>query len=260
MVKLDGLDYLIDTGAASSMTTEPGTPVGSAKVLFPDGRIVKIPTVEKHGKEMLLGAENLLSLRDAKDLVSEGVIKIMHYKPVQVQEEMDRVERQSALPPSELLKVLNVLRNIPIQQYKNDCGELGPDYAHTIKGGAHKAVPQYKINQEHLGEIRISLAELEAQGKIREEPNPITNTPMQVVPKPDGTCRMVFNFIALNRLTTAHKGSYIDPNQALTEMSIKKYKTCLDSVPLAKESQARTAFTQDKLKSYVFTVLLRIYQ
>lgn len=117
---------------------------------------------------------------------------------------------------------------------------------------------QYKIARHELKEALISLAELEQQGKIEKITNPVTNTPMQCVPKPNKTVRLVFNFKALNRLTTSHKGSYIDLNMALTEMKIDKFKTCLDlangfyAVPLAEESKARTAFTPDKTQSYQF--------
>ncbi|KAI3376905.1 hypothetical protein L3Q82_000155 [Scortum barcoo] len=110
--------------------------------------------------------------------------------------------------------------------------------------------------------------ELSALGIIREEPSPITNSPIQAVKKPEsagGGWRPVINFKALNRRTIANRASLINPQGALKTLQVKKYKSCIDlangffSLRLAKQSQGKTAFTH-KGKAYVWQRLPQGYK
>ncbi|MEQ2314521.1 hypothetical protein AMECASPLE_012992 [Ameca splendens] len=64
--------------------------------------------------------------------------------------------------------------------------------------------------------------ELSAIGIIREDLNPITNSPNQAIKKPEsagGGLRPVINFKALNRRTIANRASLINPQGALKTQS-----------------------------------------
>lgn len=72
--------------------------------------------------------------------------------------------------------------------------------------------------------------ELTKLGIICEEPNPITNSPIQAVKKTDsagGGWRPVINFKALNRRTIANKASLINPQGTLKTLQVKKFKSCI---------------------------------
>ncbi|KAI3374213.1 hypothetical protein L3Q82_005938 [Scortum barcoo] len=105
-----------------------------------------------------------------------------------------------------------------VARFKNDCGDLGGKYVHTIEGGVHPPVRQYPLNPGAVEEMDKIVRELSALGIIREEPSPITNSPIQAVKKPEsagGGWRPVINFKALNRRTVANRASLINPQGAL---------------------------------------------
>lgn len=156
------------------------------------------------------------------------------------------------------------LRKLPGARYKNHCGKMTKEYEYKIEGGVHPPVRQYPLNSEVQKELTITLKELEQQGVIKEI-NPITNSPIQGVKKSDQTWRAVINYKALNRRTKADQRSLINPSAALKNIPTKRYKTCIDlangfwSMPLAAESQERTAFTMNN-RSYVWTRLPQGFQ
>lgn len=112
-----------------------------------------------------------------------------------------KVEESSlSLMGKERLK--HILAKANIARFKNDCGDLGPKYVHVIEGGVHPPVRQYPLNPGAVEEMDMIVKELSRLGIIREEPNPITNSPIQAVKKPEsagGGWRPVINFKALNR-------------------------------------------------------------
>ncbi|KAE8284733.1 hypothetical protein D5F01_LYC16167 [Larimichthys crocea] len=112
------------------------------------------------------------------------------------------------------------------------------------------------------------VTELSALEIVREEPNPITNSPIQAVKKPEaagGGWRPVINFKALNRRTVANWASLINPQGALKTLQVKRFKSCIDlangffSLRLAKQSQRKMAFTH-KGKAYVWQRLPQGYK
>ncbi|GLD70803.1 endogenous retrovirus group K member 19 Pol protein-like protein [Lates japonicus] len=72
--------------------------------------------------------------------------------------------------------------------------------------------------------------ELSALGIIHEEANPITNSPIQAVKKPEsagGGWRPVINFKALNRRTVANRASLINPQGTLKTLRSNRALTWL---------------------------------
>lgn len=59
-----------------------------------------------------------------------------------------------------------------VARFKNDCGDLGPKYVHTSKGGVHPTVRQYPFNPGAVEEMDRIVKELSTLGIIREEQNP----------------------------------------------------------------------------------------
>uniref|UniRef100_A0AAV2M8G8 ribonuclease H n=1 Tax=Knipowitschia caucasica TaxID=637954 RepID=A0AAV2M8G8_KNICA len=182
------------------------------------------------------------------------------YKPVNIQEVTEEKITKSNLSPAGKQRLREILSKADIARFKNDCGDLGDKYVYTIEGGVHPPVRQYPLNPAAIEEMSTIVKELVALKVIREEANPITNSPIQAVKKPEaagGGWRPVVNFKALNRRTIADRASLINPQATLKTLKLRKYKSCIDlangyfSVRLAKASQAKTAFTH-KGKSYVW--------
>uniref|UniRef100_A0AAV2LF97 ribonuclease H n=1 Tax=Knipowitschia caucasica TaxID=637954 RepID=A0AAV2LF97_KNICA len=182
------------------------------------------------------------------------------YKPVNIQEVTEEKITKSNLSPAGKQRLREILSKADIARFKNDCGDLGDKYVYTIEGGVHPPVRQYPLNPAAIEEMSTIVKELVALKVIREEANPITNSPIQAVKKPEaagGGWRPVVNFKALNRRTIADRASLINPQATLKTLKLRKCKSCIDlangyfSVRLAKASQAKTAFTH-KGKSYVW--------
>lgn len=81
----------------------------------------------------------------------------------------------------------------------------------------------------------------------------ITNSPIQLVPKPDGTFRLVTHFKALNRVTKPDRRYLINSRETIERLRDGKW-----SVPLAKVSQEKTAFTVNN-KHYIYQRLPQGY-
>ncbi|KAI3356865.1 hypothetical protein L3Q82_003519 [Scortum barcoo] len=209
----------------------------------------------------LKGPYDLITTRDLKELQLPKRLRRS------LRRHLDKLQaRVVRLEPAQSKAMPNELANVA--RFKNDCGDLGGKYVHTIEGGVHPPVRQYPLNPGAVEEMDKIVRELSALGIIREEPSPITNSPIQAVKKPEsagGGWRPVINFKALNRRTIANRASLINPQGALKTLQVKKYKSCIDlangffSLRLAKQSQGKTAFTH-KGKAYVWQRLPQGYK
>ncbi|KAI3359936.1 hypothetical protein L3Q82_014290, partial [Scortum barcoo] len=101
---------------------------------------------------------------------------------------LDKLQaRVVRLEPAQSKAMHDELANVA--RFKNDCGDLGGKYVHTIEGGVHPPVRQYPLNPGAVDEMDKIVRELSALGIIREEPSPITNSPIQAVKKPESSRR-----------------------------------------------------------------------
>ncbi|XP_031726767.1 uncharacterized protein LOC116396347 [Anarrhichthys ocellatus] len=182
------------------------------------------------------------------------------YKAVDIPGVTRQKVQESDLSPEGKEELKDILSKASVARFKNDCGDLGVKYTHTIQGGVHPPVRQYPLNPGAIEEMGLIIKELSILGVIREEPNPITNSPIQAVKEPEssgGGWMPVINFKALNRRTLANQASLINPQRTLKTLRLKKYKSCINlanaffSLRLAKASQGKTAFTH-KGKAYVW--------
>lgn len=101
-----------------------------------------------------------------------------------------------------------IFKSANVARFKNNCGDLGPRFCHHIEGGVHPSGRQYPLNPGAVEEMDKMVRELRALGIIREEANPITNSLIQEVKKPESAgwgWRPVINFKALNRRTVANR-------------------------------------------------------
>nr|XP_049598168.1 uncharacterized protein LOC125982043 [Syngnathus scovelli] len=275
------------------MTRKALKVIGHLTVMMADGSVTSMPIGVWKRIVWVKGPHNLLTLRDAEDLkkpahqrqpvkarlenikaktVRVGPTKTMPlkewYKPVDVDSVRIQLVQNSDLSPDGKQKLTAILERAAVAYFKNDCGDLGSKYIHTIEGGVHPPVRQYPLNPEAVAEMETIVKELLQLGIIREESNPVTNSPIQAVKKPEasgGGWRPVINFKALNRRTVANRASLINPQASLKTLRVKKYKSCIDlangffSLRLAKTSQGKTAFTH-KGKSYVWQRLPQGYK
>lgn len=177
------------------------------------------------------------------------------YKSIDIPEVTTQMIQENDFSPAGKEMLKQIIPKANVAQFKNDWGNLGTKYVHTIEGGVHPPVRQYPLNPGAIEEMDTIVKELSALGIIREEPNPITNSPIQ----PDSTGgggRPLINFKALKRPTVANRGGLINLEVALRTLQDKKLKSCIDlangffSLKIAKQSQGKTAFT-DKGKAYV---------
>lgn len=255
-IEIQGTNFLIDTGAEVSISAEPLDKNGIIHVQTYDGQIRTEKTGEKYGITMIEGSENLLAAKDLK--------KILRLKEVNYEQELQRIEK--GIKGSEWAKnqLMSALRTTPFGQSKNDCGKVSDKFAHVIEGGIHKPQRQYPINKKGIPELKQTIQELEEQGVIKEMKGAITNSPIQLIPKPDNTFRLVTNFKALNRVTKPDRRYLINSRDTIERLRDGKYFSKLDlangfwSVPLAEESQEKTAFTVDN-KHYVYQRLPQGY-
>uniref|UniRef100_A0A673BIY0 ribonuclease H n=1 Tax=Sphaeramia orbicularis TaxID=375764 RepID=A0A673BIY0_9TELE len=286
---VDGVPYLVDTGAQVLMTRRNLTPKGHLKVQLADGTITSIPYGIWKGIVWALGKYDLLSLHDMKllydktfqpekiqcrlQILSAKLIQLHRgisepatrtwYKPVNIPEVTEQKVAESDFSETGKARLRDIIDSAKVARFKNYCGDLGEKYVHVIEGGVHPPVRQYPLNPEALKEMDLIVKELSFLGVIREEPNPITNSPIQAVKKPEsagGGWRPVINFKALNRRTVANRASLINPQGTLKTLKLKPFKSCIDlangffSLRLAKASQVKTAFTH-KGRAYVWTRL-----
>uniref|UniRef100_A0A671TJW7 ribonuclease H n=1 Tax=Sparus aurata TaxID=8175 RepID=A0A671TJW7_SPAAU len=238
---VEATPYLVDTGAEVSMTLRSLETAGHLAVQLANRAVDKMPYGIWKGIIWVKGLYNLITVKDL--------------------EELSKVSRVRG----SWRRKLDKLRTRLIQ---NDCGDLGSNYVHTIEGGVHPPVRQYPLNPGAVAEMDMIVRELNILGIIREEPNPVTNSPIQAVKKPEATgggWRPVINFKALNRRTAANRASLINPQGALKTLQVKKFKSCIDlangffSLRLSKQSQGKTAFTH-RGRAYVWQRLPQGYK
>ena len=282
--KVDGVPYLVDTGAEVSMTRKSLEIVGHVNVRFANGVLQRMPFGIWKNIVWAMGPYNLISVRDLRTLYNKDtkqgslLERLEHlqsrsvqvgltqgettqrqwYKPVDIPAVTEQKLEESDFSPAGRERLRLIINKARVARFKNDCGDLGTKYTHTIEGGVHPPVRQYPLNPGAVEEMDVIVKELVALGIIKEELNPITNSPIQAVKKPEssgGGWRPVINFKALNRRTVANRASLINPQGALKTLQVRKYKSCIDlangffSLRLAAQSQAKTAFTH-KGKSY----------
>lgn len=231
---VDGVPYLVDTGAEVSMTRKDLTPRGHLRVRLADGTVTSIPYGIWKGIVWALGKYDLLSLHDLRLLHDETFrpdeierrLRVLRarlirlycgpkeqrgktwYKPVDIPEVTEQKIAESDFSDEGKERLREIITKTKVAHFKNDCGDLGEKYVHRIEGGVHPPVRQYPLNPEAVKEMDLIVNELSFLGVIREEPNPITNSPIQVVKKPDaagGCWRPVINFKALNQRTVANQ-------------------------------------------------------
>ncbi|KAM3582756.1 uncharacterized protein V6R79_016158 [Siganus canaliculatus] len=292
--KVDGEPYLVDSGAEVSMTRRSLETKGHLRVLLANGSLERMPFGIWMGIVWLKGPYNLITPRDMKELqlpqrmrrslrrrldkLQSRVVRLEPaqdkiapenwYKPVDIPETTEQKVQESDFSPAGKERLKQIISQANVAQFKNDCGDLGAKYIHTIEGGVHPPVRQYPLNPGAVEEMDKIVRELSSLGIIREESSPITNSPIQAVKKPEsagGGWRPVINFKALNRRTIANRASLINPQGTLKTLQVKKYKSCIDlangffSLRLAKQSQGKTAFTH-KGKAYVWQRLPQGYK
>lgn len=190
---ISGIKYLVDMGAEISTTVETIGQTGIIHVQSYDGEVKEKNLGYKHGIKMISGAENLLAAKDLK--------KILRLKEVNQQEELSRIEKGMIGSKLAKAEIMEALRKTPFGESKNDCGKVSEKSAHKIEGRIHKPQRQYPINKKGWEELTQTMKELEEQGMTQEIKGDVTNSPIQLIPKPDATFRLVTNFKALNRVT-----------------------------------------------------------
>ncbi|XP_014914825.1 endogenous retrovirus group K member 19 Pol protein-like [Poecilia latipinna] len=276
------------------MTRKDLETAGHLKVQFANGKVEKMPYGTWKGVVWIKGPYNLLTVKDLEELSKKkrnyrdlqrrltnlkarlvkvgptqtGSDKQEWYKPVDVPAVTKQKIEESDFSPAGKKKLREIIASAKVARFKNDCGDLGPRFVHHIEGGVHPPVRQYPLNPGAVEEMDKIVKELGSLGIIREELNPITNSPIQAVKKPEsagGGWRPVINFKALNRRTIANRASLINPQGTLKTLRVKKFKSCIDlangffSLRLARQSQGKTAFTH-KGKSYVWQRLPQGYK
>ncbi|KAI3377338.1 hypothetical protein L3Q82_008541 [Scortum barcoo] len=266
--------YLVDSGAEVSMTRRSLETKGHLKVQLANGTLEEMPFGIWKRIVWLKGPYDLITTRDLKELqLPKKLRRSLRRRLDKLQARVVRLEpAQSKATQTNWYKPVDVTETTEQKIQESDFSpkgkERGQTYVHTIEGGVHPPVRQYPLNPGAVEEMDKIVRELSALGIIREEPSPITNSPIQAVKKPEsagGGWRPVINFKALNRRTIANRASLINPQGALKTLQVKKYKSCIDlangffSLRLAKQSQGKTAFTH-KGKAYVWQRLPQGYK
>ncbi|MGL5687080.1 MAG: reverse transcriptase domain-containing protein, partial [Vagococcus fluvialis] len=266
-----GIRFLLDTGA--QVTTINRLPPGAQKLegkyrVYGFSKEMEPVYRDKYlweGLHCIVDSCNLMSLKDAvlikqmTDKVPEETKNVNWLRKVDLGKEIDRVVKETLLPKEELREFLENYKE-KCAKSKNDCGKLAEKYEYTIMGGIPTPQRQYPLNKAAYAEIRETINELCKKGVISVQENCPTNSPIQAVEKPDKTWRLVTNFKALNKVTVPDTRYLINARDATNSMNNGKILSKIDlangfwSVPLAKESRARTAFTFEG-KQYVYNRL-----
>jgi len=210
-------------------------------------------------------AANLMTLQDATKIVGKcnRNITVRWMKMVDLKGEIDRMVQETILDKTKLRGILEKHKK-GAARFKNDVGQLGKEYEYEIKGGIHKPQRQYPINKKAIPEIEETIKELGQLGVIKEIENPVTNSPLQAVPKSDNSFRLVTNFKSLNKVSEPDTRYLINAKDVTNGLPKGKILTKIDlangfwTVPLTENSMAKTAFTF-KTKSYCYTRLPQGY-
>lgn len=255
-----GIRFRLDSGA--DISTLATMPEGAKKlkgkyVVYGFSKEMKPVTRDKYlweGLICIIDSSNLMCLKDAS-LIKEKLereeietTQISWLKKVDLEYEINRLVNESLLPKQELRELLQKYKS-HCAKSKNDCGKLSDKYEYTIVGGIPPPQRQYPLNKAAYGEIRETLNELLRKGVISIGENCPTNSPIQAICKPDRTYRLVTNFKALNKVTVPDTRYLINAKDATNCLNNGKILSKIDlangfySVPLAKESRGRTAFT-----------------
>lgn len=157
-VNIEGIEYLLDTGAQMTVTTEPKEKMDNILVQAYNGRIEKEQVGEKFGIKIIKGTENLLAGSDLK--------KALRLKEVNIEQELERIKNKMIGTEESKNELIRILRETPYGRYKNDCGKVSDKYAHEILGGIHKPQRQYPINKLGKEELNQTIQELVEQGVV----------------------------------------------------------------------------------------------
>uniref|UniRef100_A0A8C6MCT3 ribonuclease H n=1 Tax=Nothobranchius furzeri TaxID=105023 RepID=A0A8C6MCT3_NOTFU len=229
--------------------------IGYKNVILADGSVRNMAVhKDEQGILYIKGAENLISLKDLVKITKDPALHVSFLGELDMDSLIKEQLEKTSLDPH---KLREIIQKGNWATHKNDCGRVKEQC--IIKGAMPAREKQYPI-REGRDEIRCTLAELKEKGIIEEKDTLSTCLPIQAVPKPDGTYRLVHNLKGLNRVTPHDVRKTFDPYMQLRTMPIKKYKTCIDlangfwSVPLAQESRAKTGFTFEG-KHYEWCVL-----
>ncbi|KAI3364635.1 hypothetical protein L3Q82_011414 [Scortum barcoo] len=155
-------------------------------------------------KELQLPKKLRRSLRRRLDKLQARVVRLEPaqskatqtnwYKPVDVTETTEQKIQESDFSPKGKERLKQIIAQANVARFKNDCGDLGGKYVHTIEGGVHPPVRQYPLNPGSCG----------GDGQDSEGAQ------------------------LLNRRTIANRASLINPQGALKTLQVKKYKSCID--------------------------------
>ena len=132
---------------------------------------------------------------------------------------------------------------------------------HTIQTGAAKPVRQqpYRLPHAYRDTVKQDLCEMEEAGIIKPSTSEWAS-PIVLVPKKDGTLRMCVDYRKLNAVSESDAYPMPRIDELIDRLGGAKYISTLDltrgywQVPVAAESQAKTAFTTP-FGLYDFTVM-----
>ncbi|CAJ1070993.1 uncharacterized protein LOC116396347 [Xyrichtys novacula] len=176
--------------------------------------------------------------------------------------------QESDLSPDGKVWLKQIIGEAEVARFKYDCGDLGVEQAHSIRGEVHEWVEQNCFYPEAYAEIHEILKKLIYLRIIRREYRPITNSPIMAIEEPEsagGGWRPVMNFKALNWETEDYEVITGDAQSRLRALKIKKFKSRIElenaifSIRLTNSSQRKTAFTFSG-KTYVWRRLPEGYK
>ncbi|KAI3367034.1 hypothetical protein L3Q82_009668 [Scortum barcoo] len=147
--KVDGKPYLVDSGAEVSMTRRSLETKGHLKVQLANGTLEEMPFGIWKRIVWLKGPYDLITTRDLKELqLPKKLRRSLRRRLDKLQARVVRLEpAQSKATPNEL----QIIAQANVARFKNDCGDLGGKYVHTIEGGVHPPVRQYPLNPGSCG-------------------------------------------------------------------------------------------------------------
>ena len=231
-----------------------------------DGVEVKLPMVDNTSPQLTpaaLGITNISSLTSTHEVISETGISIPPITPEKRQYLLDNIDVEG-IDIEFVQKYIDfVLENHDIfSGYKFDLG-LAKGYEHTIdiKNADPVFIPQFKIPYSQQPTIEEWVKQM-LQARIIEETTSTYNSPLFLVPKKDGTSRVVCDLRAVNANSYPDRYSIRDVRECLNAVGSAGFKiySTLDfssafwMLRLAETSKPYTAFTIPFLnKQYQWT-------